>query len=113
MAASDIMAGTLRVLILSELSRAPGYGYGIAKAIDAATDGALKARPESLYPVLHRLEQEGLLEAQWQQAEGRPRKVYQLTDKGRARWDKVRADFVRVAGGALRAIGHDPSESAV
>lgn len=102
----DFLAGTLRVLILCELSQAPSYGYAIAKAIDAATGGELVVRPESIYPVLHRLEQEGLLEAKWEQAEGgRPRKVYRITPKGRRRWDKTREKFVRVMGGALRAIG--------
>jgi PadR family transcriptional regulator, regulatory protein PadR len=106
MAQPEFLAGTLRVLILSELSQAPSYGYAIAKAIDAATGGELVVRPESLYPVLHRMEQEGLLEAKWEEAEGgRPRKVYRITPKGRRRWDKTREKFVRVMGGALRAIG--------
>lgn len=108
MAQPDFLAGTLRVLILAELARGASYGYAIAKAIDESTGGELVVRPESLYPVLHRMEQEGLLDAQWQAAEaGRPRKVYRLTPKGRRRWDKTREKFVRVMGGALRAIGAD------
>ena len=54
---------------------------------------------------LQRLALEGLLEARWEEADGgRPRKVYRLTSKGRKRWDKVREQFVRVMGGALRAV---------
>ena len=114
MAQPDFLAGTLRVLILSELSRGNSYGYAIAKAIDESTGGELVVRPESLYPVLHRMEQEGLLDAKWEQAEGgRPRKVYRLTPKGRRRWDKARETFVRVMGGALRAIGETPSTEGV
>jgi len=110
MAQPDFLAGTLRVLILSELAQGPSYGYAIAKAIDAATGGELVVRPESLYPVLHRLEQEGLLNARWEEAGGgRPRKVYHLTPKGRRRWDKTRERFVRVMNGALRAVQGGPS----
>ena len=106
MAQPEFLAGTLRVLILSELSQAPSYGYAIAKAIDGSTGGELVVRPESLYPVLHRMEQEGLLDAKWEEADGgRPRKVYRITPKGRRRWEKTREKFVRVMGGALRAIG--------
>jgi PadR family transcriptional regulator, regulatory protein PadR len=109
----EFLAGTLRVLILNELSRGPGYGYGIAKAIDAATGGELAVRPESLYPVLHRMEQEGLLAAKWEQAdEGRPRKMYSLTPKGRRRWDKARESFVRTSLSALRALGEPAGEGA-
>lgn len=113
MAQPEFLSGTLRVLILSELSHAPSYGYAIAKAIDESTGGELVVRPESLYPVLHRMEQEGLLEAKWEEAEGgRPRKVYRITPKGRRRWEKTREKFVRVMGGALRAIGADTSGGA-
>jgi PadR family transcriptional regulator PadR len=101
----EFLAGTLRVLILSELAQGSSYGYAIAKAIDSATGGELTVRPESLYPVLHRMEAEGLLDAKWEQAEGgRPRKVYRITPKGRKRWDKQREQFVRVMGGALKAV---------
>src|SRR4051812_4097261 len=104
MAQKEYLAGTLRVLILNELAQGPGYGYGIARAIDLATGGELTVRPESLYPVLHRLEAEGLLEAHWEQADGRPRKMYRLTAKGRRRWDKARDGFVRAMNGALKAL---------
>jgi len=105
----DYMAGMLRVLILSELSRGEGYGYGIAKAIGDRSGGDLKVRPESLYPVLHRMEQDGLLGARWVHEEGRPRKVYSLTAKGKRRWERSRASFVAQSMGALKVIGADPA----
>jgi PadR family transcriptional regulator PadR len=112
MAQQEYMAGMLRVLILNELSGAPGYGYGIARSIDARSGGDLVVRPESLYPVLHRMEQEGLLKAEWTtvaaRSEGtveRPRKMYSLTPKGRKRWDRARESFVKQSRGALKAMG--------
>jgi PadR family transcriptional regulator PadR len=101
----DFLAGTLRVLILSELSCGASYGYAIAKSIDESTGGQLTVRPESLYPVLHRMESDGLLEAKWEQADGgRPRKVYRITPRGRKRWDKVREKFLRVMSSAVKAV---------
>ena len=112
MAQQEYMAGMLRLLILNELSRGEGYGYGIAKGIVERSGGDLTVRPESLYPVLHRMEQEGLLSCQWIEADnGRPRKVYTLTKKGRGRWEKGRAQFTKQAQGALKAIGADPRSS--
>lgn len=109
MAQSEFMSGMLRVLILSELSRGPGYGYGIAKGIARRSEGELTVRPESLYPVLHRLEGEKLVSVGWEQSEnGRPRKMYKLTAKGKRNWDKVRPKFIAVSGGALKAIGAEP-----
>ncbi len=102
----EYLAGILRVLILNELARGTGYGYGIAKAIGEHSGGALTVRPESLYPVLHRMETEGLISAKWEQAKnGRPRKVYQLSLKGKKRWESVRESFISQCQGALRAIG--------
>ena len=105
MAQNEYMAGMLRVLILAELAAAPGYGYGIARGIGEKSGGELSVRAESLYPVLHRMEQDGLLKAKWEQSEaGRPRKMYSLTPKGRRRFDKARGEFTRQAGGALKAL---------
>ena len=111
MAQAEYMAGMLRVLILSELSRGPGYGYGIAKGIQRASGEELTVRPESLYPVLHRMELEKLVSARWETADsGRPRKVYTLTAKGRRRWEKARKQFVAISRAAVKAIEAGPAE---
>jgi DNA-binding PadR family transcriptional regulator len=104
----EYLSGMLRVLILSELSRGPGYGYGIAKAIGRRSDNELSVRPESLYPVLHRMETEKLVTVDWQRApNGRPRKVYTLTPKGTKSWHKASKQFVMLTKGALKAIFSD------
>jgi len=113
MAQPEYMAGMLRVLILSELSRGPGYGYGIAKGIARRSGEELAVRPESLYPVLHRMEQEKLVGSRWETADtGRPRKVYTLTPKGRRRWEKARHQFTRLSQAALKAIQNEPAGEA-
>lgn len=110
MAQAEYMAGLLRVLILSELSRGPGYGYGISKGIQRNSGGELAVRPESLYPVLHRMELEKLVSARWETADnGRPRKVYTLTAKGRRRWDKARRQFIAASRAAVKAIEAVPA----
>ena len=103
----EYLAGMLRVLILSELARAPGYGYGIAKALVQRSGGELTVKPESLYPVLHRMEGAGLVSVRWELNQGRPRKIYALTPKGRRSWQRARKQFVRLSAGALKAIGAD------
>ncbi|MBN2082848.1 helix-turn-helix transcriptional regulator [bacterium] len=113
MAHSEYLAGVLRILILSELSRGEGYGYGIAKGIARASGDELTVRPESLYPVLHRMEEEQLVKARWETAEtGRPRKVYTLTPKGKRRWDKAQREFKALSSATLRVIESGPAESA-
>ena len=102
----EYLAGLLRVLILAELARGPGYGYGIARAIGQRSGGELTVRPESLYPVLHRMENDGLVAAHWEEsAAGRPRKMYELTPKGRRAWERSRKAFIAQSRGALRALG--------
>lgn len=113
MAQPEFMSGMLRVLILNELSCGVGYGYGIAKGIARRSGGELTVRPESLYPVLHRMENEKLVSVSWEHAEnGRPRKMYKLTAKGKRQWDKARPKFIAMSAGALKAIGAEPAGDA-
>lgn len=75
----------LEALILGAVEGTPLHGYGIVKVIRESAKGVLKAGEGQLYPILHRMEDAGWLAADWEPQEGRPpRKVYELTDKGRA-----------------------------
>jgi PadR family transcriptional regulator, regulatory protein PadR len=113
MGQNEYLPGMLRVLLLGELAQGPGYGYGLAHAIEGHSAGQLTVQPESLYPVLHRLEQDGLARADWEQGEnGRPRKVYAITPKGRRQWDKARAGFTKASQGALNVIAGLSGEAA-
>lgn len=108
---NEYQAGLIRILVLSELSRGESYGYGIAKDVSLHSEGDLRVKPESLYPVLHRMEQEGLITAQWIHAEGRPRKMYSMTAKGRRRWEHSRKQFMAQSQGALKVIAFKPARS--
>jgi transcriptional regulator len=100
----DLVRGTLSTMLLEVISRRPMYGYEICKTVNARTDGYFNLREGSLYPALHKLEQEGLLKAFWEQANGgRRRKYYEITDAGiktladkRREWSDFAAAVERV-----------------
>ena len=82
---TELLKGTLALLILSLLSRKAMYGYEIAATVHRDTDGAFTWREGSLYPSLHKLEQTGLIVGEWEEKEtGRKRRYYHITKEGRA-----------------------------
>ena len=82
---TELLKGTLSLLILSLLSRKAMYGYEIAATVHRDTDGAFQWREGSLYPSLHKLEQTGLITGEWEEKEtGRKRRYYHITKSGRA-----------------------------
>src|SRR5262250_4030354 len=81
---SDLLQGTLDLLILKVLTLGPNHGYGISQRLRQISEDVLRVQQGSLYPALHRLEKRGWLEATWRQAEsGRQAKFYKLSAKGR------------------------------
>jgi transcriptional regulator len=94
---SDLLQGTLDVLILKIVALGPLHGYGIAQRIRQISNAVLQVQQGSLYPALHRLEKRGWLRAEWGEAEtGREAKFYSLTKVGRkqleaeaANWDRL------------------------
>jgi transcriptional regulator len=94
---SDLLQGTLDVLILKIVALGPIHGYGIAQRIRQISKAVLQVQQGSLYPALHRLEKRGWLRAEWGEAEtGREAKFYSLTKGGRkqleaetANWDRL------------------------
>lgn len=82
---TELLKGTLSLLILSLLSRKSMYGYELAATVHRDTDGAFTWREGSLYPSLHKLEADGLIQGEWEEKEtGRKRRYYAITKKGRA-----------------------------
>ena len=102
---TELLKGTLALLILSLLSRKPMYGYEIAATVHRDTDGAFTWREGSLYPSLHKLEADGLIVGQWEEKEtGRKRRYYHITRQGRAALkDKVQswAELARAVNAIL------------
>ena len=86
---SDLLQGTLDLLILKAISREPAHGWGIAKRIQLLSDEVLAVQQGSLYPALHRLEQQGWITAEWKDSElGRQAKFYTLTREGRRQLER-------------------------
>jgi PadR family transcriptional regulator PadR len=85
---SDLLQGTLDLLILKSLVREPLHGWGIAKKIESLSDDVLSVQQGSLYPALHRLEHQGWVDSDWKNTElGRSAKFYALTRDGRKQLD--------------------------
>ena len=79
---AEVLKGHLDLLLLAAVQASPAHGYAIAVALRARSADALNLAEGTLYPALHRLERTGLLASQWAEANGRRRRVYQLTRKG-------------------------------
>ena len=95
---SDLVQGTLDLLILKTLSIEPRHGWAIAKRIQQISGEALQVQQGSLYPALHRLELRGLLSAKWGASENNRRaKFYQLTAEGRRRLDTESSRWARLS----------------
>src|SRR5581483_6849097 len=95
---SDLIQGTLDLLILKTISVEPKHGWAIAKRIEQVSDEALQVTQGALYPALHRLEQQGWISARWRKTEtGREAKFYQLTKPGAAQLEKELAEWERLS----------------
>jgi len=95
---SDLIQGTLDVLILKSLATESRHGWGIAKRIQAVSGDVLQIKQGSLYPALHRLEHQGLIRAEWRENEtGREAKFYSLTKAGRAQLEAELTQWERLS----------------
>jgi len=96
-AADDLVQGTLDLLVLKTLAVGPAHGHTIAHVIEHRSEEALLVEHGSLYPALHRLENRGLLTADWKETEtGREAKFYRLTGKGRTQLEAEAASWERL-----------------
>jgi PadR family transcriptional regulator, regulatory protein PadR len=100
----ELVQGTLDMLILKTLSRGPMHGFGIARSIQQISDEVLRVEEGSLYPALHRLELDGMIDAEWRQSDNNRRaKYYRLSAPGRKqllketnRWRQLSQAIARV-----------------
>lgn len=114
MASKDLVAASARPLVLALLARGEGYGYDLIQRVRDLSGGALEWSEGMLYPVLHRLEGEGLIGAQWRVAPetGRRRKYYRLSASGRKAQKRERAAWLAVHEVLERAWNPDPAPDA-
>ena len=95
---SDLVQGTLDLLILKTISAQSMHGWAIAKRIQQVSRDVLQVQQGSLYPALHRLEQQGWIRAHWAETEtGRKAKFYTLTRDGRTQFEKELANWGRLS----------------
>src|SRR4029079_11753560 len=101
---SELLQGTLDMLLLQVVASGPQHGYAIGQRLQQITRDALQVQQGSLYPALHRLEERGWLRAEWKPSEtGRDAKYYSLTTAGRKRLAVERADWERLSA-AIRLV---------
>jgi transcriptional regulator len=101
----ELVQGTLDMLILNTLARGHQHGYGIAQFIQQVSDEVLRVEEGSLYPALHRLELDGLIDAEWGQSQNNRRaKFYRLTALGRKQLTKEADNWSRLAGAIAKVM---------
>ena len=102
---SDLLQGTLDLLILQTLQLRALHGVGIADRIEQVTKGAFRVGPGSLFPALHRLEEKGWAAGNWQELEsGRRAKVYALTALGKKQLKHEKQNWQRVATAVAQVL---------
>jgi len=102
---AELLQGTLDMLILKTLALEPMHGYGISQRIQQISREVFRVNQGSLYPALHRLEKEGLIEAEWGASENNRRaRYYRLTKAGRKRLSAETQNWERLAAAITRIL---------
>lgn len=102
---TDVIQGTLDLLILKTVSLEPMHGFGIARRVEQISKGVFRVNPGSLLTALARLERQGWLDAEWRQtANSRRAKYYSLTRRGRKQLETETVDWARRAGAVARIL---------
>jgi len=95
---SDLLQGTLDMLILKTLAMEPMHGWGVSQRIQQISSGVLNINQGSLYPALYRLEDQGWIESEWGSSDNnRQAKYYKLTRAGRKQLDEETANWQRLS----------------
>jgi transcriptional regulator len=106
---SDTLYGTLNLLVLQALRDGALHGLAVSRRIEAETRGQLQVEEGALYPALHRLERDGLVEGEWGRTdENRRAKFYRLTRKGRRRLEREAARWARHVEAVAGLLGRVP-----
>jgi len=106
---ADTLYGTMKLLVLQALRDGPLHGLAVSRRIAGGTKGALQVEEGALYPALHRLERDGLVEGEWGRThENRRAKFYRLTPKGRRHLEREAARWARHAGAVAGLLKLSP-----
>ena len=102
---TELLKGTLDLMVLKTLEPGPRHGIGVADRIRQTTSGTFEVSPGSLFPALHRLEQNGFIRGEWTQSvEGRRVKAYRLTAQGRRHLAAEERQWARVVGAMAQVL---------
>lgn len=102
---NDLLQGTLALLVLKTLARGPQHGYGITLHIQMVSKNILRVEEGSLYPALHRMEQDGLVSAEWGMTENSRRaRYYSLTAKGRKQLAEEEKNWERLTQAVAQVL---------
>jgi len=105
-AKSELLQGTLDLLILKTLELEPMHGWGITLRIQQVSESVLQVNQGSLYPALHRLEERGWIRATWKASENnRQAKYYELTAQGKRQLVEEKQNWLRLSGAMARIVG--------
>ena len=111
-AQTDLLQGTLDLLVLKTLQSGPTHGWDIAQRIQQVSQEVLRVGQGSLYPALHRLEAQGWIASEWGASENnRKAKYYRLTAAGRKRLGEETASWKRLAEAIARSLAATPQEA--
>jgi PadR family transcriptional regulator, regulatory protein PadR len=103
---SDLLQGTLDLLILKTLELEAMHGWGITLRIQQVSESVLQVNQGSLYPALHRLEERGWIRAAWKTSENnRQAKYYELTAQGKRQLVQEKENWLRLSGAMARIVG--------
>ena len=104
-ARTDLLQGTLELLILNTLAREAMHGYGIVQRIQEAAEDLLKVEDGSLYPALYRMEERGWIKSEWGVSEhNRRARFYKLTRKGQRQLEAERANWNRISKAVTKIL---------
>jgi transcriptional regulator len=102
---TELLQGTLDLLILKAVTLGTNHGLGIARRIEQITQGAFQVKPGSLFPALHRLEEHGFLKAEWGESENNRRaKFYRLTRAGQRQLEIEKQSWERIVIAITQAL---------
>jgi PadR family transcriptional regulator PadR len=101
----EALKGHLDLLLLAVLEKGPAHGYVIIEMLRERSGGTFDLPEGTIYPALHRLEEDGLLSSQWSENGGRRRRIYQLTPKGRQALAKRQDEWSRFAQAVNSTVG--------
>jgi PadR family transcriptional regulator, regulatory protein PadR len=103
---TDVIPGTLDMLVLKTLSLEPMHGFGIARRVEQISKNVFKVNPGSLLTALQRMERAGWIDAEWRETENSRRaKIYRLTRAGRKQLEAATEDWTRRASAIARLLG--------